>query len=525
MKITFILIIILLFCQPLLARHKNIQMSFGTYESETSIAINPNDPNQMIAGSNLNYYFYSNDGGRSWQSAKLSSSFGVWGDPTILWDYKGNAYFFHLSSNPSTDAWLDRIVCQKTTDKGLSWNDGSFMGLNGTKDQDKQWGAIDSATNNIYMAWTEFDSYGINSPQFRSRMMFARSTDLGVSWSTGIQISDSIGDCIDDDYTVEGANVDIGLNGEVYITWMYGEELFFDKSTDLGLTWLPSDKIVSDVIGGWNISIPGLNRANGFPVISVDRSNGTNRGTIYISFADQRNGSDDTDIWLIKSNDGGDSWTQPVRVNDDPPGKQQFLHWMALDNSNGNLYFVFYDRRNYDNNLTDVYLAVSTNGGSSFRNEKISETPFLPVNTVFFGDYTGISSVNNVVRPIWMRMSTGGEMTVWTSLVDVDSLFVTADEESGFRIFAESELEQNYPNPFDDATYIAFKLRRPEYVNLEIYDITGKCVAMLMNNQLCETGRHVAAFDRKIYGSQPGFYYYRLRYGDSSIIKKMLIIN
>jgi len=525
MKTLLILLITAFLCQPLAARHKNIQMSFGSWEEETSVSINPNNPAQIIAGSNLNYYFTSNDGGLTWQSARLTSSFGVWGDPTILWDYTGNAYFFHLSSNPSTEAWLDRIVCQKTTDKGLSWNDGSYMGLNGSKDQDKQWGAVDPATNNIYMAWTEFDSYGVNSPQVRSRMMFSRSTDFGESWSDGVQISDSVGDCIDDDYTVEGANVDIGLNGEVYVTWMYGEELFFDKSTDKGLNWLPSDKIVAKVIGGWNITIPGLNRANGFPVISVDRSNGPNRGTIYISFADQRNGTDDTDIWIVKSTDGGLSWSQPVRVNDDPPGKQQFLHWMTLDNSNGNLYFVFYDRRNYENNLTDVYLAVSTDAGISFRNEKISEIPFLPVNTVFFGDYTGISAVNNVVRPVWMRMSTGGEMTVWTSIVDVDSLFVSAEEESGIRIFAESELEQNYPNPFDDATYIAFKLRRPENVYLEVFDITGKCVARLINNESCETGRHVVTFDRKAFSAPPGFYYYHLRYGDTSIIKKMLIIN
>ena len=73
----------------------------------------------------------------------LTSSYGVWGDPVIDVDNLGNFYFFHLSNIP--DQKIDRIVCQKSTDKGNSWSDGTFTGLNGTKNQDKQWSVIDRA--------------------------------------------------------------------------------------------------------------------------------------------------------------------------------------------------------------------------------------------------------------------------------------------------------------------------------------------------------------------------------------------
>nr|MBK9651772.1 hypothetical protein [Bacteroidota bacterium] len=69
---------------------------------------------------------------------------------------------------------------------------------------------------------------------------------------------------------------------------------------------------------------------------------------------------------------------------------------MTVDQATGYLYFVFYDRRNYTNNQTDVYVAVSTDGGTTFINHKISQTPFVPDPNVFFGDYTNITAYNGL---------------------------------------------------------------------------------------------------------------------------------
>jgi hypothetical protein len=52
-------------------------------------------------------------------------------------------------------------------------------------------------------------------------------------------------------------------------------------------------------------------------------------------------------------------------VNDDPAGKEQFFSWLTIDQVTGYLYCVFYDRRNYANTQTDVYIARSTNGGTT----------------------------------------------------------------------------------------------------------------------------------------------------------------
>ena len=75
-------------------------------------------------------------------------------------------------------------------------------------------------------------------------------------------------------------------------------------------------------------------------------------------------------------------------------GKQQFFTWMTVDQATGFIYIVFYDRREHPNEMTDVYLAVSRDGGETFENMKISESPFDPMSSVFFGDYTNISACN-----------------------------------------------------------------------------------------------------------------------------------
>lgn len=115
--------------------------------------------------------------------------------------------------------------------------------------------------------------------------------------------------------------------------------------------------------GGWNIGIPGLDRANGLPITKCDLSGGANHGTIYINWCDQRNGTGNTDVWLSKSTDGGNTCSPPAKVNDDNSNKHQFLTWMDIDQTKGNLYFVFYDRRAYSDNRTDVFIAISNDGG------------------------------------------------------------------------------------------------------------------------------------------------------------------
>lgn len=410
------------FSVTVFAQHKNILISNQNSPEEVSICINPKKPKQIVAGANISNFYFSNDTGKTWRSGELESSYGVWGDPSIVCDTFGHFYYFHLS-DPQDGNWIDRTVCQKSYDGGVKWTNGTYSGLNGTKAQDKHWAAVDSRTNNIYVTWTQFDKYGSKVKTDSSNILFTSSFDAGKTWSTSVRINQKAGGCKDDDKTVEGAVPCVGPDGEIYVSWAGNESIHFDRSLDSGKTWLANDVLVSDMPGGWDFSIPGFQRCNGMPVTCCDVSNSKYKGTIYINWADQRNGADNTDVWISKSADKGSTWSPPKKVNSDSLVRQQFLTWMAVDPVTGYIYIVFYDRRNYDDNTTDVYLACSTDGGENFTDVKINDYSFVPSTMVFMGDYNNIAAYNNIVRPIWTSMDHSYKLSIWTAIIDVPLLF------------------------------------------------------------------------------------------------------
>jgi hypothetical protein len=430
---------LLIFVNTVFAQYTNVRVSStsSTSDEEVSIAINPNNPQLMCGGANINRFYFSSNAGQTWTQKNMTSpTFGVWGDPCLTFDRLGNILYGHLSNSPSPGYWIDRIVVQKSTDNGVTWNNGAGIGFNSPKEQDKEWLAIDFQNNsfrdNVYVTWTEFDNYGSSSFSDSSRILFSRSTDFGVSFSVPIKISDVGGNCIDDDLTVEGAVPAIGPNGEIYVSWSGPLGIMFDKSTNGGITW-GVDKFVTTQPGGWAYDIPGISRCNGLPITSCDTSHSPFRGNIYINWSDQRNGSDNTDVFFIKSTNGGNTWGPVKKINSDVTSRHQFFTWMNVDQVTGIIYFVFYDRRNTSGSLTDVYLARSRDGGETFENFLISQSSFNPNSSVFFGDYTGISAWNHIVRPIWMRLD-NSTLSVWTALI-YDSSSVVPVELSSFNAF------------------------------------------------------------------------------------------
>ena len=193
------------------------------------------------------------------------------------------------------------------------------------------------------------------------------------------------------------------------------------KSLDGGATWLDEEQAITAQFGGWTLSIPGVLRANGLPILKSDLSSGPHKGTLYLNWSDQKNGEDNTDVWLSKSIDGGKTWTERIRVNQDDSKRHQFFTWMTIDQSTGYLYFVYYDRRNYHDNRTVVYVTVSRDGGASFQDYKVSDTPFEPNDQVFFGDYLNIDAVNGEIRPIWPRMD-DAKISLWVALIKDEDL-------------------------------------------------------------------------------------------------------
>lgn len=508
-------VILFFLCLPFLAlsQHTNILISSFNEPNEPSICINPKNTSQLVAGSNIDNLYSSEDGGITWSTSTLKSSYGVWGDPVIGVDTAGNFYFFHLS-NPPNGNWIDRIVCQRRDKGSQIWNDGSYFGLNNKKAQDKHWVAVDPSTNYLHVTWTEFDKYGSSVSTDSSRILYSQSTDQGQTWSIPVKINQVSGDCVDSDNTVEGAVPAIGPQGQIYVSWTGPDGIVFDRSLDGGKTWLDNDIKVTDMPGGWDFEIPGISRCNGLPFTACDLSNGAFNGNIYINWTDQRNGEDNTDVWLVISEDGGNTWSAPKKVNNDSGTKQQFLTSMTIDQSTGHLWFVFYDRRNSNQKETDVYMAVSKDGGKTFENFKISESSFNPNSGVFFGDYTGVTAFNNIVRPIWTRLN-DGQLSVWTALIDVKTT-------SNKGIMTQQQQPSISPNPAKNKAYYSFKLHDTQNVTIILKSSKGETIKTLMQKRL-PSGKYVEEIDIDKLNLTPGIYFVEKILGNDIQTSKLVI--
>ncbi len=385
---------------------------------ETAIAIDPANPNRIVAvaqGSGC-YHFHSVDGGATWTEGLISDPYDL-GDPTLAMDANGVAFYGYIGK------WTHSgIFVARSMDGGATWQPGVpvIEHEGATPFEDKEYPACDRTNGpyggSLYVAWTQFDTYGSPIPADSSRVLFSYSRDQGITFAPPTRVSDRGGNCVDGDDTVEGAVPSVDLDGTVYLAWAGPRGIEFDRSVDGGQTW-GTDRIISDMPGGWDFPVSGIYRVNGLPMTRCDLSIGPYSGRVYVLWSDQRNG--DTDVFLIHSDDQGAHWSPRVRVNGDGVGngRDQFFPWMDVDPLTGRVYVVFYDRRATVGVHTEVWLATSTDGGETFAEEPISESAFTPSESIFFGDYIGISAHNGRVRPFWMRLD-GNQLSVWTALIE-----------------------------------------------------------------------------------------------------------
>jgi hypothetical protein len=406
--------------------------------AEVSIAINPKNPDNIVAASFQtgrpprpragSYNYVSTDGGKTWKTIPVADPKNLTqGDDAVCFSGEGTAHHAHLSFVGIRVAKPPRaesgILIESSKDGGLTWNESvpAINHINSvTPFEDKPGIVADNAVDsphrgNVYLAWTRFDVYGTSDPECHSQIYFSRSTDDGKTFAMPFRISDTGGDCRDSDNTVEGAVPAVGPKGEVYVVWAGSMGLVFKKSLDGGLAF-GREKVIGPMPGGWDFSVEGLDRANGMPITGVDLSSGPNRGTLYVNWIDARNG--DPDVFVMSSRDGGETWTPPVRVNDDPlkNGKVQFFTWMSVDPIDGSVNTVFYDRRDTEGAKTKLTLARSVDGGLTFVNYQIDQRPFVCDPKVFFGDYSGISAYNGRVVPIFMHFTEDRKLAVSVAL-------------------------------------------------------------------------------------------------------------
>ena len=224
----------------------------------------------------------------------------------------------------------------------------------------------------------------------------------------------------------------MGPDGTIYVAWVdfNVNSIMLSVSRDKGVTWpVFSEAIIHIEPLPWYMGENEYRTAT-FPSMAVDRSNGDTTGNVYIVWNDYRRGN--ADILISQSEDDGNTWSEPIRVNDDPDDSSadQFFPWISVS-PKGDVHVVFYDKRDDPNNyLLDVYYTHSENGEVFDKNWRITTNSSDPVysyhqstyETVFIGDYIGIDSNENYAYAIWTD-TRKGEADAYTAVIvgDVDS--------------------------------------------------------------------------------------------------------
>lgn len=301
------------------------QDTAGAPQNETSIAVDPNNP-QRVVGSANDYVtrtwsctvngtpcsslgdgysgtYYSNNGGSSWcclatDPQHLGSlipgvtnlaggTYDAGGDPAVAFDASGNVYYaglgFDRYSAPNTVA-----VNKGTFSKNgqLTWSQPTFIDQTTSPSvfNDKEWIAADSnATspyaNRVYVTFTRFIFDPATGAYVQSPIFTAHSTDGGQTFSTPASVSGNV-------LYGQGSRPVVGPDGTVYIFWDGSTRLasldstYMVKSTDGGVTW-SSPVAIAPVADSMPLA-DTVFRVNSFPAAAVAPD-----GTLYVSWSSE----------------------------------------------------------------------------------------------------------------------------------------------------------------------------------------------------------------------------------------------
>jgi hypothetical protein len=402
-----------------------------TPQSETSITVNPNNPNQVVGGSNeivrlpMRAYF-SSDGGKSFGAVDLplpppATTNGVdfGSDPGVAFDTHGNVYYSYIVvffNRTFGSIQGTEMAVAKSTDGGRTWPQATFFNFNSGsgKFNDKPMIAVDTSPaspfrDSVYVAWDNASNNNGKSSS-NNALLFSRSTDGGATFSAPIAVNSLTGG----PSAVIGADPFVGPNGEVYIAWhdVQNNRLMANSSFDGGATFGQPTTIATTVTP-FDVAIaPQASRhALVYPACGTDQSSGPHHGTLYCSWTDETT-SNGTDIFVARSTDRGASWSTPLRVNDDPQGvvKDQFNQWLSVDPVTGAIDLSWNDARNDPaDTKTDVFFTRSTDGGLTFApnvkvttamSDESAANPFADAGNQY-GDYEGIAAFGGAAHPIW----------------------------------------------------------------------------------------------------------------------------
>jgi hypothetical protein len=360
----------------------------------------------------------SSDGGKRWTQTPLAfggcSTDGLrnWdrvSDPWITFGQDGTAYASGLIIDGDHGSWA--VAAATSADGGRTWGNYQVLQEAVTKGKyglDKESITADpTQPGTAYAIWTWYDRQPTAEP---SETIFAVTRDGGKSWSKPRSIFRA-----PKDVTPVGSVIQVDpRNGTLYNIFRWatstgpGEHdvksmIGIQRSQDGGETWTEAKGVIDVVENMVNTPNGGPEVRTGgpLPLTAIDGRT----GRIYAVWGDARfRDNKQEDIALSYSDDQGDTWSQPVRVN--PESSRGAFRGTVAVNARGQVAVSYYDFREREQSAAKwpahLWLAVysPTDAGIGTPKEThiagpfdLAKAPIAP--TPFLGDYLGLVAVND----------------------------------------------------------------------------------------------------------------------------------
>jgi len=484
------------------------------YSSGTGLKINKADGsfdvwNRLIINDNFSdVFFVSEQKGFAISSSAFSAPSGLYKtiDSGLNWEkYPSGINGVDLFFLDSLTGFIGSNQIYKTTDGGVSWYvpNGGQGGA----------GKIFFATETI--GWA-----------VRSNVIY-KTTDSGENWFTQFTALPSI-----------------GFNSIHFVDSVYGWTANWDrpfKTIDGGTNWIQQtnlniwqsrDVFFMDYQNGFLLESNKLFKTTDGGITWVQNQNLTGFSIAKLSTYQ------DSTIFIIgyktyRSVDGGENWFEFVELNGTRiTGLNLLNNGFGYATGELGLIMKYYDStyvpveltsfysETIDNKVILCWLTASEINNQGFYIEK-SKSGSQVWQRIGFVQGSGTTTEEHVYS-YTDYIDEPGNYFYRLRQVDYDRSFKYSNIiEVSINSPSRFSLSQNYPNPFNSYTNISYQIPLDEYVTLKVYDILGKEVIILMNENQ-KAGYYTITLSAEEISS--GIYFYKLTAGGNSSTRKFLLL-
>lgn len=442
-------------------------------ESELHAAINPTDTSNLIVTA-ISYtsnsstpvaIYYTLDFGNTWQKSTfggMPANYNGAADPVLKFDANGVAYLLTLVTGGGSNI---HTAISYSSDKGATWQS---MVANSHPMLDKPWLAVDTDPSSAYYG----NKYTVVLDNQKIVLTVLDANNTITIPST--EVSGGILPCLD-----------VKKNGDLFVL-AYAGVLTMAKSTDGGQSFGQPSNITNIQMTVMYDNIIGIpQRLQPGACMAIDNSGGTYDGRIYVTYTDHENGSASgnntiLDTYLTWSDNDGTSWSTPKVINSTAPANTQQYYSNIYVNDQGDLLMAWYDRRDDINHkLTDYYVGISTDGGNTILEIKMTSatTDFSQIglqnNNFGIGEYCQIVATDNIAIPFWADGRTNdGDINVYFAKISINNPITGFQEISSISDIINVSLP--YPNPVVEKTTVEITIKEPTRMCWKLYNTKGQ---------------------------------------------------